>query len=218
MFPKYCLGCGKAGGYVCGDCEVGMWEEEQICPACGRASRYGAKHLGCKGILAGLSCFWAYEGLVKKLIGFGKYRYYFDVFGEVVERSGRVIGRTEFEYLRRFVDEGPAVVPVPLSKKREKWRGFNQAEILAEKLAKLLKLEKKNWLERIVDTGQQVGRSRKDRWEATKECFGIERGIKVQGKVLLVDDVWTTGATMQSAAKVLKEAGVEAVWGLVMAR
>src|SRR3989304_8658819 len=101
VFPKKCVGCGKMGGYVCEKCDVGLWEEEQICPTCGRASRYGLRHQYCKEAwsMEGLTCFWAYEGIAQKLIKQAKYKFYYDYLGELLEDiSVRVSVRSEFAY------------------------------------------------------------------------------------------------------------------------
>src|SRR3990172_2608564 len=57
IFPKRCINCGRWGRYVCEKCEVGLWEEEQICPRCCRRSRYGLRHKYCKRVMEGLTCF-----------------------------------------------------------------------------------------------------------------------------------------------------------------
>ena len=226
------MSCGKLGRYVCSTCEVGMWEEEQICPSCRRNSRYGLRHSYCKGPLNGLTCLWAYEGLTKKLISKAKYYHLYDYLGQLITDFE---DRVEFEYIKRILDDKtafaysygearPVVVPVPLHPKRLAERGFNQAEIIAKLISESVnQLEVRNLLIRTKDTGRQVGRTREERLESMVNAFVtspqplstiLERGQNV----LLVDDVWTTGATMSECARVLKKAGVKNVWGLVLAR
>ena len=218
VFPKKCVGCGKWGGYVCRDCDVGIWEEEQICPVCRRASRYGLRHKYCNKPLTmeGLTCLWAYEGIAKKLIKQAKYKYYYDYLNELM---GEVGGREELFYLNKFLDSKPIVVPVPLHPKRQRERGFNQAEVIALSLASRHKLSlNSHLLQRVRDTGRQVERSREERLKAMSDAFKINPNFQISNSVLLVDDVWTTGATMSEAAKVLKQARVKVVWGWVLAR
>lgn len=208
-----------------------MWEEEQICPGCGRNSRYGLRHKYCerKGYLEGLSCLWAYEGLTKNIIGRVKYKFKYDCLGELLKDAKvRVRERPEFDYLKRVLEKDPVVVPVPLSAAREKWRGFNQAEMAAEGTARELGLVKQSLLIRVKETGQQVGRSREERLKMMEGAFEINsKSVRTASKstnsqmpeeVLLIDDVWTTGVTMQECAKTLKRAGVGQVWGWVLAR
>jgi competence protein ComFC len=222
IFPKKCVGCGKWGKYVCEECEVGMWEEEQICPGCCRSSRYGLRHEYCrnKGYLDGVSCLWAYEGLVRRLISGAKYKLYFDYLGELFKDVNE---RSEYYSLVKFLKVQPVVVPVPLFFKREKERGFNQAEVIGRWISREWKLELTNLLVRIKDTGKQVGRNREERLKAMEGAFQIRFKIqdskfKMPAKVLLIDDVWTTGTTVQECAKTLKKAGVKEVWGWVLAR
>lgn len=214
------MGCGKMGKYVCDKCQVGLYEEEQICPGCCRNSLYGKRHEYCKnkGNLDGLICLWAYEGIAEKIIKNVKYKGEFDMLKELV-----VMG--EQLELEKFVEKRPIVVPVPLYKNRERERGFNQAELVVKSLASRHSLSfNSHLLARTRDTGQQVGKSREVRLKNVEGAFGIaplHPPLNLRGgpeRVILVDDVWTTGATMQECAKVLKKAGVKEIWGLVLAR
>jgi ComF family protein len=124
----------------------------------------------------------------------------------------------EYSSLNGFMENGPVIVPVPLYPKRERERGFNQAEVIGRLVAGRWLLETKNLLLRVRDTGRQVGRDRVQRLDAMKEAFMLKTKDQLPTTVLLVDDVWTTGATMNECARVLKRAGVRFVWGLVLAR
>lgn len=224
FFPKKCVGCGRLGKYVCSECEVGLWEEEQICPACRRASRYGLKHKYCheSHSLDGLTCLWAYEGLARKIIKKAKYKGYFDMLKFLIS-DGEFLDKPEYAYFQKFLETKPTIVPVPLHKKRLRERGFNQAEMVAKSIALRHALAySSHWLQRIKDTGHQVGRTRQERLEALKDAFTTSSGpppnLGGGGGVVLVDDVWTTGATMNECCKTLKKAGVMKVWGLVLAR
>ena len=215
MFPKKCVGCGRMGKYICEDCSVGIWEEEQICPGCRRNSRYGLMHERCIGPLSGLTCLWAYEGLARKIIMKAKYKGYYDVLTELLVTNDQLSGRTEFFYFNKFLDTKPVVVPIPLHANRLRKRGFNQAEMIARLVASH---GVSNMLIRVKDTGQQVGRERSERLKTMENAFRIVSGKEIPKAVLFVDDVWTTGATMIEAAKVLKKAGVAKIWGFVLAR
>lgn len=206
---------------MCANCELGLWEEEQICPICARPSRYGLPHTYCHQSYAldGLTCIWAYEGIARKIITRAKYNFYFDLLGELFNRAGDIWERPEYSYWLRFLKDQPVVVPVPLHTARLRERGFNQAEVIGKLLARNLKLEIRNLLVKTRDTGHQVGRTRQERLAALEGAFQISKSkVQIPPAVLLVDDVWTTGSTLSECAKVLKKAGVKKVWGLVLAR
>ncbi len=220
LFPKKCVNCGRWGGYVCDRCQVGLWEEEQICPVCGRNSRYGLRHTYCRKSYAldGLTCLWAYEGIARKIITKVKYKFYFDYLQELLISNDEFLNRVELSFFKRFLQQKPVVVPVPLHPSREKWRGFNQAAIISKLVARSWKLGARNLLVKTEDTGQQVGKTRQERFNRVKDAFSLKSDISDLGSVLLVDDVWTTGATLSECCQVLKKAGVKQVWGLVLAR
>lgn len=203
---------------MCRDCEVGLWEEEQICPGCGRNSRYGLGHKYCRGDLEGLTCLWAYEGVAQKIIRLAKYKHYFDFLSELTVDSYQLTVRDELFQFRKFLETGPVVVPVPLHAKRERERGFNQAKIIGHLASNIWHLNLENLLIRIRDTGQQVGRTREERLKNMANAFALSPKSQLPKNVLLVDDVWTTGATMRECARILKKAGAKYVWGLVLAR
>jgi competence protein ComFC len=116
-----------------------------------------------------------------------------------------------------FYDEIEMLVPVPLHWRRRLSRGYNQAELLAKKLhhpsAKI------NYdLARIRYTKMQPSLSLAERQANVRDAFAVRRGHRFSGKTLcLVDDVKTTGATLNECAKVLKEAGAKKVFALVLA-
>ncbi|MEK7164141.1 MAG: ComF family protein [Patescibacteria group bacterium] len=197
LFPKKCIGCGRLGEYVCETCSVGMWEEEQ---------------------LPGLTCLWAYEGLARKLISKAKYDGRYDYIKELVIRSQELVKRKEFHNFRKFLETRPIVVPVPLHKNRLRERGFNQSLVIAKTVCEVWHLELNDCLIRVKDTGHQVGRTRSERLKALKNAFTLRPESCVLNSVLLVDDVWTTGATMNECKKTLLKAGVKKVWGFVLAR
>ena len=113
-----------------------------------------------------------------------------------------------------------AVFPVPLHRKRERERGYNQAELIAQPLAKLLDLPcETSVLERKRPRPDKHILSLKERWDSVRGAFATQNGSKVDKlRVLLVDDVFTTGATLNACAKVLRKAGAKSVIGLTIAR
>ena len=112
------------------------------------------------------------------------------------------------------------VVPVPLHRQRERERGYNQADLIARPLAGMLKLPYRPvLLVRKRPRPEKHILSLKERWESVNGAFASRPGTKVDKlRVLLVDDVLTTGATLSACAKVLREAGAKSVIGLTVAR
>ena len=122
--------------------------------------------------------------------------------------------------------EDACICPVPLHFTRAFWRGFNQAELLAEGLRKVTGLPVLHLLSRVRPTGHQARRKREERLGAMRGAFAIRRQGRQRGQegqeglpfcVYLVDDLFTTGATLQECAKTLKAAGVHRVEGVVLA-
>jgi ComF family protein len=151
-----------------------------------------------------------YEGALRSLIHLYKY-------------SGmKPLARTLSAYLERAlsVDEPiDAVVPVPLYWRRKWARGFNQSELLARHLARSRKLPVIDALRRKKATAAQAGLSSAGRRRNVAGAFLARRGADVNGKrILLIDDVMTTGATASACAAALKRAGAKSVSLLTVAR
>jgi competence protein ComFC len=108
---------------------------------------------------------------------------------------------------------------VPLSKKRLIRRGYNQSQIIASELSRLTKADLYQDLVKIKETKTQVGLTRKERIKNLEGAFALKNERKLAGKrVVLIDDVITTGATLDQCASVLKKAGAREVWGLTVAK
>jgi ComF family protein len=112
------------------------------------------------------------------------------------------------------------IVPVPLHRDRQRERGYNQAELIARPLARRLHLKLGAYL--LMRTKPRPGRlvlTRKEHWDSVRGAYATRKGLRVDKlRVLLLDDVLTTGATLDSCARALKRAGAAAVLGLTVAR
>jgi ComF family protein len=125
------------------------------------------------------------------------------------------------DHLQKFpLSSNPVLMPVPLHKSRLRQRGFNQAGLLAEKVAKVFDFDyEENVLFRNRKTKPQVELSGRARHENIKDAFRCKNVEKIERRdILLVDDVCTTGSTLEECAKELKNSGAKRVWGLVLAR
>ena len=154
----------------------------------------------------GLTSFFRYQGIIQKAIKALKYRSISDLASEFVS----LIPQVEIPIVDVFI-------PVPLHASRYRQRGFNQAEVLGRLIAEKLHTPlRTDILKRIKRTIPQVEmKKRKERLKNMEKVFAATHSPE---RVLLFDDVFTTGATMRSAAKVLKKRGAKFVWGMTMAR
>lgn len=114
------------------------------------------------------------------------------------------------------------ITSVPMWGPKERSRGFNQAEIVAELVAKNYKVTNLVILERIKETKPMFGLKKKERRENIEGAFRLNPKSQIlqfsNSRIILVDDVWTTGATMRECARVLKLAGALEVWGVALAK
>src|SRR3989440_11754570 len=139
---------------------------------------------------------------------------------ERMEPLGRWFAERLVEVARREAITVDIVVPVPLHRQRERERGYNQADLIARPLAKRLKLPYRAVL--LVRTRPRPAKqilSLEERWTSVRSAFATRPGSQVDKlRVLLVDDVMTTGATLDACARALREAGAKSVIGLTVAR
>jgi ComF family protein len=111
------------------------------------------------------------------------------------------------------------IVPVPLHPARQRERGFNQAALLADLLSVRVAIRRRSLLERIRYTTTQTAFDRAERMENLHNAFRLRKNMDVRGlRVLLVDDVLTTGSTLSECARVLKGAGATSVHAAMAAR
>jgi competence protein ComFC len=224
IFPKKCLGCGKIGGYFCLDClNLVSLEPKRICPVCLKPSFGGLTHPGCGTTqsLDGLTSVVAYKGVIKKAITKLKYKFVSDLAQDLVELFLSFCGEDKvFTYLCQ--PKGITLIPIPLHPSRKRWRGFNQAELLGKMIASNLDLKfLPDVLKRVKKTKPQVKLDKEGRKENIRGAFELNPNYKLliaNSSFILFDDVWTSGATLKEATKVLKRNGVKEVWGLTLAR
>jgi ComF family protein len=156
----------------------------------------------------------AYRDPLRKIILGMKYHYRWPV-AEIL--ADEMLG---MERVRALLDETDVLVPVPLHWSRQIWRGYNQADCLARRLARRHGNLRVGYpIVRLKNTASQtMVRSIADRDANLRHAFGLVDGKTVRGKrVTLVDDVVTTAATLRAAARAMDEAGLAAINGLVLA-
>lgn len=216
FFPKRCVNCKKSvENFLCLDCVKKIEKvKTPLCPSCGKISKFSKFCSSCRtGNLTGIITAARYEsGPIKEMIHHLKY----SGIIELIPPLGELI----VERLKRDFPTGKiVVVPVPLYKKREFMRGFNQSELLARYVSKCLSLSGGLALERVRNTESQVKLSGEMRRINLKNAFRCVDRELVSGKtILLIDDVTTTGSTLDECAKILCDNGAKRVFGVVVAK
>lgn len=185
----------------------------------------GAVHKGCATKISpdGLTAVWAYEGAPRKLISKLKYKFAKEIAVTLASSAAGFL-----KNMVRSMPEAPnwsndklTVVPIPLHWARKNWRGFNHTEEIAKILARLTGWKVAPILKRAKSTKPQVGLKEKERIKNVQGIFTLDPSYVLSPKhcaLILFDDVWTTGATMREACRVLKSSGAKKVWCLTLAR
>lgn len=217
LFPKACLVCKKGDKYICRRCLDKVQKSPQVCFSCHRFSPRGLTHPSCKSKtkVDGFLSVYRYSGVIRlSLIRF-KYNFAYDVAHELAEAFSNEISPN-------LIPRNSVIMPIPLHNKRQLWRGFNQAELLGKLVAENVNLDfADNILIRIQNNPQQARLDKVSRLRNTCGIFAVNKSQreKLRGKTIVIfDDVCTTGATIEEAAKVLKREGVEKIWAMSLAR
>lgn len=223
LFPKTCVGCNKFGAYFCADCTSEIKQSELVCPFCERASLGGVVHKVCQRRF-GLDGLWSlgiYEGNLKKAIQKLKYKWVSSIADDLIDITIEYWSKNSPILLERIKkDKGKSwvVTSVPLHPSRQKWRGFNQSELLAKLFAEKLGLKYETLLKRIRNTKPQMKLLAHERKSNIKNAFSLSSDHSVlTTNILLIDDVWTTGSTLKECCFVLKRNGAKKVWALTIA-
>lgn len=221
LFPPICLACSKnlikndKYKMVCQKCldSVSLYDS-LFCPVCLRRSpNENSCHPQSRYRLAS-ACHYDDE-IVKKLIWQFKYENWLSAAEPITEILINYLKKTGLSF------NGFSIVSIPLHKKREFKRGFNQCAVLANHISKELGLEIiKNSLVKIKHTDSQADlKDYKAREKNIQDSFFVNNPENLKGKnILLVDDVFTSGATLNEAARVLKASGVKKITALVLAK
>jgi ComF family protein len=219
LFPSRCLGCDQRGMLLCTDCRPTVpWLPTDVCPRCAARSSGGRVCRRCAGSgarrhLASVRAACTFDGVVRTAIHHLKFRqarYMASLLAQLLAKG-----------LARRPIEADLVLPVPLSPSRHRQRGYNQSELIALAVKRLghLPAPSPDSLTRVRDTRPQVGLPAAERLRNLRGAFRCEAPKLVAGRrCLLIDDVMTTGATLEACAEPLVQAGAERVRALVVAR
>ena len=219
LFPKRCVGCRRIGAYFCHTCQKSIAYTQLICPVCEKPAIDGRTHPKCQTryTLDGLTSFFHYDGIIRQAIKTVKYRLVSDLAQEFI---GLIPSSSLQLPIHNY--QSSIFIPIPLHPEKKRFRGFNQTEVLGRILAKRLGVSvRSDILKRVIKTLPQVEmKERKKRLKNMEGVFAVNQLAMKQYNnetILLFDDVFTTGATLRSAASVLKRAGAKKVWGIVLA-
>ena len=219
VFPRRCVACdraltGKEHG-ICSDCKTKVrFVSKNCCVICGRS--VDNREELC------ISC-----GKYRHSFQGGRFPLSYEWIGDSVFRF-KYSNRPEYgEYYAKCIVEhcsewieavsADALIPVPLHNKRLAVRGYNQAEVLAEEISKLTKIPvEKNLVERIRNTVPQKRFDRKGRQINVKKAFIVKQNSVKLETVFIVDDIFTTGSTIDALSEVLKAAGVKKTYFLTI--
>ena len=214
LFPLHCVGCGHDGSVLCKACQAKLTSLKP--PYCHICASQTAGRNTCEDCsldplaIDGIRAPYLMDDTIRKAIYKLKY--------QDVRAAGPGLGRMLGAWLKEKPIPGDHLVPVPLHHRRMRDRGYNQSALLAKEVAALVGLPVKDALERTRDTPAQVGLGDRD-----QRALNVQGGFRCKEdilgwKVILVDDVVTSGSTMAVCAQALKSAGAANVWGIALAR
>lgn len=221
FIPDFCISCDDVSfSTLCESCSHKIKHiSGSICQVCGRPSglKHHTSYICYDCVLNPLFFDWhrslfIYDKPLSDWIYRLKFKYdlvYLKYFGEeILNRYGSIIKSVDY------------IIPVPLSKERLKQRGFNQSLELAKYISKKLKVNYlRNDLVKVKNTPNQTDLKKNDRKNNLRGVFQFRSNQNLENKkVLLIDDVFTTGSTLNECSKVLKKEGVKYVFGLTIAR
>lgn len=245
LCPHTCRSCGCLGAVLCERCKKYMISQrELICPICkksfaktsekvanmrkksdfaknklnkirneinlvenGLSEMWGPSCEDCEMPFEGLWAFGWREGVVKKLIE--QYKY------QSVRAMGEVLAEMLDVSIPKGLGEKVVIVPLPTIGRHIRERGLDHTGILAKKLAKRRDWQVQKVLRRVTDT-VQVGAKVAEREAQAKKAYMVQGEIDKEAQYLLLDDVWTTGASMLAAAEAMREAGAKSLYGVVV--
>lgn len=200
FFPRRCELCGEV-----------VELDRKRCSSCETAQRTVGRIVDNKMAYASVVSPFLFKDSVRKGIHNFKYEGFVELAPVFATEMADAVKR---EYASIDFD---AVTYVPLTKKRLRKRGFNQSELLAKEISKLLDVPCINGLSKIRETKSQQGRSKAERATNVKDAFEIANYDVKNKIILLVDDVKTTGSTLNECAKVLKKHKADKVFAVTIA-
>ena len=214
LFPIRCVGCGTDDDILCLSCMGNLAKlEPPCCRICASSTDGRPVCDECQVSplpIDGIRAPYLMDGPIRSAIHKLKY--------EDLRAAAPTMGRLLGEWLESKDLPRDCLVPVPLHPRRMRGRGYNQSALLAEHVSRISGLPVRNVLKRTRDTPPQANLGgRSQRQENVEGGFICREDVK-GAKVVLVDDVVTSGSTMAACAQALKKSGAASVWGIALAR
>lgn len=209
LFPPECFLCATVGEVICDKCLAEMpLALSTNCVVCNKPTVTGKTHITCGDLYSPKEflAIYQYKGPVRTVIRRSKYHQReFSLLRRLVKDGIKVI-----KDLGVTIEKGTVLVPIPISKGKLKERGFNQVEIITNLLAFEFGLEtNKHVLQRVRNTKPQYAQSREERFANVRNAFVVKNEKKLKNRrILLVDDISTSGATLLEACKALNGKGI----------
>jgi ComF family protein len=211
FFPVACVNCGRGGDWLCKNCKQRInFVASNTCYKCGVPSENNICSK-CKNNLDGIFILGDYKNeVLKKVIWEYKYNFIKDL--------SRVLVSLFVEKYDKDLSQDYFLTAVPISRKRFRFRGFNQADLIAREISSRCGIEYLDKaLTRVRNTQNQMELSKIRRMDNVSNAFSSDASAEGE-KIYLVDDVVTTGSTLEECARALKDEGAKEVWGVVLAR
>ena len=221
FFPKHCPICdtilARKEGLICSECRaVPQWVKAPRCVCCGKhlSRREQVRCRDCAGKRRSFEwgvALYEYASVHDSIHAFKNLGR-----AEYARFYGAEIRRSLLETIKRM--NGDALVPIPMHESKLRRRGYNQATLLAEEISKGLGIPvREDILVKVIKTGAQKKMDHASRQNNMKKAFHMAKNDVKLKTIILVDDVFTTGSTIEAAAEVLKQGGVEKVFFIALA-
>jgi len=216
FFPQFCIGCGREGDVICPVC-LGKLPRllPPYCSRCGLPQDGSRPCRDCANLdtaIDGIRSPFTFEKLAREVVHQFKY--------QNLRVLAAPLSVVLYAYLSENRISADMLIPVPLHPKRLRERGYNQSLLLAFELGKLSGIPvRPDILKRRINTPSQARTASSiERHRNMHEAFTSVDGKVKDKRILLIDDVSTSGATLDACASALKQAGAISVWGLTVAR
>lgn len=206
IFPTCCLICGKlTKEIICKECEKDIYSKTIY-----KVEKKESENIYFKNHIY----IFEYKDKIRDLIlgyKFNGKSYLYKLFSKIIIKSEKICG-----ILKKY----DIIIPVPIHKKRKKQRGYNQSELIAKEIAKNINIEYRNdIIEKTKNNLPQSSLTKEQRKQNVKNVYKIKNKEKIENKkIIIIDDIYTTGNTVKAISKILKENGAKEITILTIAK